>query len=409
VHVLREYEWVLVEAPFLGSTGWRVSLWERGGIFLPRGEQQAKKYVSLSWTTKMKARVSDQKLRGGYYTPSQVAHFLSAWAIRNSSDVALEPSCGDGEFVRCAGERLIGLGTKVESLGHQLVGCEIERAEADVAAQRLVSLGVPRAEAAVHCRDFFSEYTKLTNRRFDAVLGNPPFIRYQNFPEEQRTLAFKIMQSAGLRPNRLTNAWVPFVVAGTLLLKPGGRLAMVVPAELLQVNYASELRSFLAQVFQRITVVTFRRLAFEGIQQEVVLLLCEKKQREGSAAIELLELDDTAELKLYNPETFPLNGFKTLDHSAEKWTQYYLSQREINLLRQVQENPNLTRLGDIADTDIGIVTGMNDVFVISEQVARSTCYHIASLSSVVVTNYEGWSSRPLTGRALRQKIRKRIY
>ena len=50
----------------------------------------------------------------------------------------------------------------------------------------------------------------------------------------RRTIAFQLMGRAGLLPNRLTNSWVPFLVAAMLLLKPHGRLAMVIPAELLQ-------------------------------------------------------------------------------------------------------------------------------------------------------------------------------
>src|SRR4029077_12524112 len=83
----------------------------------------------------------------------------------------------------------------------------------------------------------------------DVVIGNPPFIRYQHFAEAQRTVAFKLMNQVGLHPTRLTNAWVPFVCLASLLLAPEGRLAMVVPAELLQVGYTSELRLFLSRHF----------------------------------------------------------------------------------------------------------------------------------------------------------------
>ena len=53
------------------------------------------------------------------------------------------------------------------------------------------------------------------------------------------------MRSLGLRPTRLTNAWVPFVVAAAMLVRDGGRVGLVLPAELLQVTYAAPLRDFL--------------------------------------------------------------------------------------------------------------------------------------------------------------------
>ena len=68
------------------------------------------------------------------------------------------------------------------------------------------------------------------------VIGNPPFIRYQDFPKENRDKAFDLMSELGFKTNRLTNIWVPFVALSSYLLKTDGRLAMVVPAELFQVD-----------------------------------------------------------------------------------------------------------------------------------------------------------------------------
>src|SRR5690606_21308893 len=100
----------------------------------------------------------------------------------------------------------------------------------------------------------------------------------QNFPEPARSLAMELMKSRGLRPNRLTNMWGQFVVAGIALLRPGGRLAMVVPAELLQVTYAAQLRQHLVDSFARITIFACNEMFFPNAEQEVVLLLAEDKR-----------------------------------------------------------------------------------------------------------------------------------
>ena len=41
---------------------------------------------------------SAQKLRGGYYTPPDLAVFLARWVKEISPKSILEPSCGDGAF-----------------------------------------------------------------------------------------------------------------------------------------------------------------------------------------------------------------------------------------------------------------------------------------------------------------------
>lgn len=329
----------------------------------------------------MKVRPSSQKLRGGYYTPKPIADFLCAWAIDHQDATVLEPSCGDGVFLSSAAARLISLGRSLDLVSDQIVGIEVEPGEASEAGDRLKTLGLSRPGLLVG--DFFSlakgalgnsfAFCKgaLADRRFDAVVGNPPFIRYQNFSEAHRVNAFDLMTSAGLRPNRLTNAWVPFVVAATLLLKEGGRFAMVIPAELLQVNYAAELRTFLSTNYTRLTIFTFRRLVFGDIQQEVILLCGEKGRTDVEHAwIRTIELTDLSDIASHEHTEFEQAELKTMDHSSEKWTQYFLSKRELDLIRSLRIHPKLSRLGDVASVDVGIVTGMNDFFVLTETRAR---------------------------------------
>lgn len=322
---------------------------------------------------------SERKLRGGYYTPRAIGEFITEWAIRNPTDRVLEPSCGDGELLRAAARLLIGRGGSPENVARQLFGIEIDPGEAGKARRSLAVLGLPRASIQVDCGDFFAfaneqlperdlfteSFASISPERFDAVVGNPPFVRYQHFPEAQRGVAFKLMNQAGLHPTRLTNAWVPFVCLASMLLSPKGRLAMVVPAELLQVGYTADLRKFLSREFSRIRLITFRELVFPGIQQEVVLL-CAEKGGEENGGITVLELDGVADLPRHRDEVVASSALKPMDHSTEKWTQYYLSMEEIGLVRRIREELKLPRLGELASVDVGVVTGLNEFFVLSE-------------------------------------------
>jgi len=316
----------------------------------------------------MKPTPTHAKLRGAYYTPAPIAKFLSDWAVRSRTDSILEPSLGDGAFVEAAIHKLIDLKAKPDQIDRQVCGFEIEEVELKQAVGRVRAIGVRGRNLRVG--DFFSGCANgLGRTKFDVVLGNPPFIRYQNFLECHRVPAFELMRRSGLHPNRLTNAWVPFLAASSLLLKPNGRLGMVIPAELLQVSYAAELRLFLSTHFQRIEVITFRRLAFGEVQQEVVLLLAERSSG-SNKGIEVVEFDSVNDLAQHSVETFGENGFKSVDHTTEKWTQYYLSNSEIGLIRRLKQSTQLTLLGDLADTDVGVVTGLNDFFVLTESGAR---------------------------------------
>ncbi len=309
---------------------------------------------------------SYQKLRGGYYTPKPIADFLAHWAIQSPKAQVLEPSCGDGVLLQSAFEVLVEKGAGRQEAAELLHGVEIDEHEVFKAASRLEAFGVKPPPSLIHRGDFFA-YCKahLNDKRlFDAVIGNPPFVRYQHFIEEQRIPAFELMGKAGMRPNRLTNTWVPFVVASSFLVNERGRLAMIIPAELLQVNYAAELRRFLSDYYNKITLITFRRLIFEGIQQEVVLFLGERNGG-GRTGLRTVELDGVGDLASYEHTDFIDSELKPMDHSTEKWTQYFLSEGEIKLLRSMRANPALTDAGKVIDVDVGIVTGQNQFFVLN--------------------------------------------
>ena len=309
-----------------------------------------------------------QKLRGGYYTPPAIARFLANWAAQNLCDEILEPSCGDGELLTAAAQRLLSLGATPEQIGAQIQGVELFASEAERARARLLALGIAQTNAVAVCDffDFEDQAWGLVGRRFDAVVGNPPFLRYHSFPEAQRERAFRIMRTAGLKPTRLTNAWVPFLIAASLRLKDSGRLAMVIPAELLQVKYAEETRTFLARHFGSLTIITFRRLVFADIQQEVVLLLAEKTPRIESG-IDVIELEDADDLANYQVTLRERRHLKTIDHEQEKWIKYYLDADEIELLRQAKRHPALKRFGQLGCVDVGVVTGNNAFFVLNQE------------------------------------------
>lgn len=280
----------------------------------------------------------------------------------------MEPSCGDGNILQSVAEVLLKRGAIHTSLPLLIQGVEFDQEEAIKARERISYMSALDATATIHCGDFFSYcYSHLSDKRsFDAVIGNPPFVRYQNFPEEQRQFAFYFMQSTGLHPSRLTNSWVPFLVASTLLLNETGRLAMVIPAELLQVNYAAELRYFLSRYYRSITLITFKKLVFDSIQQEIVLFLGERNGGEHTG-IRTIELDGIADLVAYQNGAIQKSQLKEMDHSTEKWTMYFLDEEELQLLRVLKEHEQLTLAKHVIDVDVGIVTGLNEFFVLTEQ------------------------------------------
>lgn len=327
------------------------------------------------------ANLDPDKLRGGYYTSAELTTWLCRWAIRSSNDHVLEPSCGDGSFLQAAMERLLDLGAPGSFIANHLTGVEIVSDEADKARARLKGKLGTRAAEVVETEDFFGWWQGNGTVGYDAAIGNPPFIRYQSFPEPHRSRAMEIMSSLGLRPNRLTNIWVPFVVAAAARLNPGGRLALVLPAELLQVSYASQLRGFLTDRFARIDIVACNELFFDRAEQEVVLLLADGALAEPSSdnvcRVSLIETPTVVDITGRPPDEVLAGAVpKTIHHDHEKWLKYFLSEIEISFMRELRESAAVTTLSTHAHVNVGVVTGKNEFFVLnSVQVERLGIAH----------------------------------
>lgn len=294
-------------------------------------------------------QISD-KLRGGYYTPEKISEFLVRWAVPKKDADVLEPSCGDGQFIKSL--------VKMHGKNIKITGVELLKSEAHKASL------FGNSNTNVIVSDAFKWFLE-SNNNFDAVVGNPPFIRYQNFPEESRQLAFKLMQNEGLKPSRLINSWMPFVVLATQALKIGGRIGMVLPAELLQVNYAKQLRRYLSIKYKSIAIITFKQLVFKNIQQEVILFMAERKDC-VSSNISLLEFENLEDLSHKKLSIKKLqHKIVDIDHDNEKWTHFFLNQNELELVRRVEKSNQFIRLGQIANVNVGIVTGNNDFFILN--------------------------------------------
>jgi adenine-specific DNA-methyltransferase len=313
--------------------------------------------------------LDEKKLRGGYYTSSDVADWLCSWAIRSPNERVLEPSCGDGAFLVAATLRFRALGLPRSMVAERLNGVELQEAEAARARTRLQVLIGSHARDVVETSDFFKWWQSSAPRRFDVVIGNPPFIRYQSFPEPNRGRAMEIMRELALSPNRLTNIWVPFVAAAVRSLRPGGRLAMVLPAELLQVSYAAQLRSFLIDHFARVDIISCNELFFQKAEQEVVLLLADgaldRPTENNRCRVSMTEAHTLAEIVNRLPsvvlaETQP----KTVRHDHEKWLKYFLAEREIGFMRELRASSVTTNMSTHASINVGVVTGKKEFFVL---------------------------------------------
>ena len=305
-----------------------------------------------------------QKLRGGYYTPADLATFLVRWIATINPKEVLEPSCGDGVF----------LDKLAQHLNDPIVtGFEINKEEAAKATKRAAESGL--SHATVTNTDFLGwaiEALHGNQELFDAILGNPPFIRYQYLPRVFQLRSEEIFSHLDCKFTKHTNAWVPFILASFALLRPGGRLAMVVPAEIIHVMHAGSLRAYLGKHAKRIVVIDPEELWFPGTLQGAVLLLAQKRDgiRDDAEGLGIFPVQGRDFIDR-NPERIfntphPING-KTVEG---KWTRALLDTKTRELLDGLLDDRVARRFSDVASVDVGIVTGANKFFLVEDNTVK---------------------------------------
>ena len=198
---------------------------------------------------------SANKRNGAYYTPEGVAAMLVRAAVHAPGDRLLDPACGDGRFLARHGNS---------------VGVERDGHAAAVAGQQA-------PQANVHNEDFFvwARQAQRAGERFDCVVGNPPFIRYQTFNGGVRRTALALCAELGVGFSGLTASWAPFLVVAASLLRAGGRMAFVVPAAIGHAPYAGPLLEYLVGHFGTVRVVAARRKLFPRLSEDCWLLFAE--------------------------------------------------------------------------------------------------------------------------------------
>ena len=287
-----------------------------------------------------------QKLSGAYFTPDDVSRALVAWACHHASDRMLDPSCGDGQFI---------------ALHRNSVGIEQNPLSAQQAIERAPG-------ALVHEGDFFTWACK-TRERFECAAGNPPFIRYQTFKGEVRRSALAQCLALGAQFSGLTSSWAPFLAATAGLLKPGGRMAFVVPAEIGHAPYAAPLLEYLVASFACVQVVAVRRKLFPDLSEDCWLLYTDGfGGRAESIGLTVMDAFDPSRSPPRPNVRIDLDEWRTVWN--RRLRPYLLPASVRALYADVLGHPQSHRFTDFASVGIGYVSGDNQFFHLRPSEAR---------------------------------------
>ena len=302
---------------------------------------------------KTRGEVSADRLRGGYYTPPALVDFClerAASLVGDRRDVAmLEPSAGDGAFLRGLARTRSGLGDRIGTV-HAIELVVEEAAKAEVSMRSSGQLG--RVERGSSIR-----WAVETDDWFGLVVGNPPFVRYQFVPDEDKRSIVWLAERLGLRFAGVANLWIPVLIGSLSRLLPGGVASIVLPTECFTGMSAGVVREWLLHNFEDLTFDLFPAGSFPDVLQEVAVMSGRKTTGVESepTCVSMVEHSHvgTSRRWLYSPQPDDFN-----------WTRSLLEPHHLEAIALAGELPAVARLGDVARLEVSIVTGANDFFCV---------------------------------------------
>jgi len=252
---------------------------------------------------------------GQFYTPPAVARLIATWVIRSGSDIVLDGGCGSGTFLIEAYKRLLFLKfnkvygesypvCKDEVNEHQEVLDNLYGVDINAFAAQLTSLHLmfmeprcPFSKLNIEVKDFFSLAPTKHEELFDAVIGNPPYTRWVEIPEDTKRL-IKIRVGdlmsrynlvADVKRGREPGIYVYWIVHATKnLLKRGGRLGMIVSNMWLQTDYGVDFGKFLLDNFKVKALIDVSYRLFDALISTVIVLAEKEPDKNARETNEVL-------------------------------------------------------------------------------------------------------------------------
>lgn len=194
----------------------------------------------------------------------------------------LENSCGEGnvlcEIVIRYIEDAIGLGYPntaiVQGLENDIEGIEIDNYKVAICIDNLNCIlkkyGIGKVRWNIH----HSDYLKLIDKKFDYIIGNPPYITYHDMDESQRKYLKEKFVSC--KRGRFDYCYA-FIEKSLNSLKNDGILVYLVPYSIIKNKFASALREILKPYVCQIYDYSGIKIFHDAITSSIILV-CKKQK-----------------------------------------------------------------------------------------------------------------------------------
>jgi type I restriction-modification system DNA methylase subunit len=319
---------------------------------------------------------SDRKLNGAFFTPRNITKHIVNQTIKNKIQTICDPSCGCGAFLIEAAIHLHNnYGKKIiSSIENNLFGVDIAEYSVRRAQILLSILSLQKGEDKktisfnlITANSLDSDWenlflSNLKNDGFDVVIGNPPYVKFQDLSEIVRGKLFKDWIT--LKKGNY-NLYFAFFELGINILNKNGVLGYITPNNYFTSLSGIHLRDYLE--FNRYIdkIIDFNHLKIFQSQTYTCITFL-KKQKKNYFYYDRIE-DSCA---LNNLEQIKYSEIKYSDLNNKKWR--LLKKEDQNNIRII-ENKGY-KLGHLFDIKVGIATCKDSVYFIDANTLSNGYY-----------------------------------
>lgn len=281
-----------------------------------------------------------RKKHGQFFTEKRVARFMVNWALQGKRSTLYDPAFGLGAFYYAARET----GFKGDFFGSEI--------DTKILSHfRLTS-------NTEHCSIEHSDYLSNWGRHQDAIICNPPYMRFQKF--EGRECVFqKFNTTLGIKLSGYTNISSAFLIKSISELSLQGRLAYIMPLEFLNTGYGTVVKEFLLNQgsIKAIIKIECEKDVFPDATTSVGIILFEKTYSNIPVNFYLARTVECLGNLLDSPPVRSLGRGELQPN--EKWLRYFES-----CLQDV-DMQSLVPISTYGTFSRGIATGANEYFALS--------------------------------------------
>lgn len=319
---------------------------------------------------------ADRELNGVYYTPGSIVEYIVAETV-GQGDRVCDPACGGGAFLLEATDRLYRTTDRpvVDLLEAHVYGADLFANNVRQSKILLLLYALSRGEDPEYVEfnlveadslrlDWGETFPAVESGGFDAVVGNPPYVRiqHQSAPTKEYLLdAYETVESGNF------NTYIPFVELAVQLVSTDGSVGYITPLNYFTTLTARDLRAFLQENAYVRKIVDFGELLlFEDANTYTAITFLDQ-HRKGQ--FEYVRVPDKSAVDaLADLEPITIN-YSSLD--PEKWR--LLDDPAYEAINTIESYRPLDR---IADIHTGVATLKDEVYTLVAEERNGEYYTI---------------------------------